>query len=103
MHAGGIPVTFYATLAADQIAYVAGDCDARIAVLDGAAELARWQPDPRPPARPGEDRRQGPGRLPGRGSVPDLGRIRRAGQGARSRPTRPMSPRGSRPSGRRTR
>jgi len=29
--------------AADQIAYVAGDCDARIAVLDGAAELARWQ------------------------------------------------------------
>ncbi|MGN6174978.1 MAG: AMP-dependent synthetase/ligase [Streptosporangiaceae bacterium] len=43
MHAGGIPVTFYASLAADQIAYVAGDCDARIAVLDGAAELGRWQ------------------------------------------------------------
>jgi long-chain acyl-CoA synthetase len=43
VHAGGTPVTFYATLAADQIAYVAGDCDARIAVLDGAAELARWQ------------------------------------------------------------
>ena len=43
MHAGGTPVTFYATLAADQIAYVAGDCDARVAVLDGAAELARWQ------------------------------------------------------------
>jgi long-chain acyl-CoA synthetase len=43
MHAGGIPVTFYATLAADQIAYVAGDCDARIAVLDGTAELGRWQ------------------------------------------------------------
>ena len=43
MHAGGTPVTFYATLAADQIAYVAGDCDARIAVLDGAGELARWQ------------------------------------------------------------
>ena len=43
VHAGGTPVTFYATLAAEQIAYVAGDCDARIAVLDGAAELARWQ------------------------------------------------------------
>src|SRR2546427_4990 len=43
MHAGGTPVTLYATLAADQIAYVAGDCDARIAVLDGTAELARWQ------------------------------------------------------------
>ena len=31
-------------LAAEQIAYVAGNCDARIAVLDGASELARWQP-----------------------------------------------------------
>ncbi len=44
MHAGGVPVTFYATLAADQVRYVAADCEARIAVLDGAAELARWQP-----------------------------------------------------------
>jgi long-chain acyl-CoA synthetase len=44
LHAGGIPVTFYATLAADQIAFVAGNCDARIAVIDGAGELARWEP-----------------------------------------------------------
>jgi long-chain acyl-CoA synthetase len=44
MHAGGVPVTFYATLASDQIRFVAGDCDARIAVLDGEGELARWQP-----------------------------------------------------------
>ncbi len=44
VHAGGVPVTFYATLAADQIGFMAGDCDARIAVLDGATELARWQP-----------------------------------------------------------
>jgi long-chain acyl-CoA synthetase len=44
MHAGGVPVTFYATLAPDQVAFVANDCGARIAVLDGAAELARWQP-----------------------------------------------------------
>jgi len=44
MHAGGVPVTFYATLAPDQIRFVAGDCDARIAVLDGEGELARWQP-----------------------------------------------------------
>jgi long-chain acyl-CoA synthetase len=43
VHAGGVPVTIYATLAADQIGYVAGDCDARIAVLDGGPELARWQ------------------------------------------------------------
>ncbi len=44
VHAGGLGVTFYSTLAPEQIAYVAADCDARIAVLDGAPELARWQP-----------------------------------------------------------
>jgi long-chain acyl-CoA synthetase len=44
VHAGGVPVTFYSTLAPDQVGYVAADCEARIAVLDGAAELARWQP-----------------------------------------------------------
>jgi long-chain acyl-CoA synthetase len=43
VHAGGVPVTFYATLAAEQIGFMADDCDARIAVLDGAKELARWQ------------------------------------------------------------
>jgi long-chain acyl-CoA synthetase len=44
VHAGGVPVTFYATLAPDQIAYMAGDCDARIAIVDGADELARLVP-----------------------------------------------------------
>jgi long-chain acyl-CoA synthetase len=44
VHAGAVPVTLYATLAADQVGYIAADCSARIAVLDGAAELARWQP-----------------------------------------------------------
>jgi long-chain acyl-CoA synthetase len=44
VHAGGVPVTFYATLAPDQIRYVAGDCDVRMAVLDGTSELARWEP-----------------------------------------------------------
>ena len=44
VHAGALGVTIYATLAPGQIAFVAGDCDARIAVLDGAGELARWQP-----------------------------------------------------------
>ena len=44
VHAGGLGVTLYATLAPEQIAYVAADCDARIAVLDGAGELARWGP-----------------------------------------------------------
>jgi long-chain acyl-CoA synthetase len=44
LHAGGVPVTFYATLASDQIRYVASDCQVRMAVLDGASELARWEP-----------------------------------------------------------
>jgi len=44
LHAGGVPVTFYPTLAPDQVAYMAANCDARIAVLDGAADLGRWQP-----------------------------------------------------------
>ena len=44
VHAGGLGVTLYATLASEQIAYVAADCDARIAVLDGAGELGRWRP-----------------------------------------------------------
>jgi long-chain acyl-CoA synthetase len=44
VHAGGVPVTFYATLATDQIGYVAADCDVRMAVLDGACEVARWEP-----------------------------------------------------------
>jgi long-chain acyl-CoA synthetase len=44
VHAGGVPVTFYATLAPEQIAHTAQDCDARIAVLDGEPELARWRP-----------------------------------------------------------
>jgi long-chain acyl-CoA synthetase len=43
LHGGGIPVTCYATLAPEQIAFVAADCEATIAVLDGASELARWQ------------------------------------------------------------
>ncbi|MDX6338574.1 MAG: long-chain acyl-CoA synthetase [Streptosporangiaceae bacterium] len=44
VHAGAVPVTFYATLAAEQVAFVAGDCAARIAVLDGPDQLARWEP-----------------------------------------------------------
>jgi long-chain acyl-CoA synthetase len=44
VHAGGVPVTVYATLAAEQIRYIAADCDVRMAVLDGESELARWQP-----------------------------------------------------------
>src|SRR5215469_16326854 len=43
LHAGGVPVTFYATSAPEQIAFMASNCEAAIAVLDGAGELARWQ------------------------------------------------------------
>ena len=43
VHAGGLGVTLYPTLAPEQVAYVAADCDARMAVLNGAAELDRWQ------------------------------------------------------------
>ncbi|TYB41493.1 AMP-dependent synthetase/ligase [Actinomadura chibensis] len=44
VHAGGVPTTVYGTLAPDQIAFVAGDCAARYAVLDGKAQLDRWLP-----------------------------------------------------------
>jgi long-chain acyl-CoA synthetase len=43
LHAGGVPVTFYATLAPEQIAFMAANCDAKIAVIDGASEVGRWQ------------------------------------------------------------
>ncbi|TDC60978.1 long-chain fatty acid--CoA ligase [Actinomadura sp. GC306] len=44
VHAGGIPTTVYATLAPDQIAFVAADCSAKYAVLDGRDQLDRWEP-----------------------------------------------------------
>jgi long-chain acyl-CoA synthetase len=44
VHAGGVPTTFYATLAPEQVAYVAADCSARYAVLDGPDQLERWRP-----------------------------------------------------------
>ncbi|TDE29122.1 AMP-dependent synthetase/ligase [Actinomadura sp. 6K520] len=44
VHAGGIPTTVYATLAPDQIAFVAGDCSAKYAVLNGRDQLDRWEP-----------------------------------------------------------
>ncbi len=44
LHAGGIPTTLYATLAPEQVAFVAGNSAAKYAVLDGPDQLARWQP-----------------------------------------------------------
>ncbi|NAS26119.1 AMP-binding protein [Herbidospora sp. NEAU-GS84] len=44
VHAGAIPCSVYATFAPDQVAYVANDVGAKVAVLGGPAELARWAP-----------------------------------------------------------
>lgn len=44
LHAGVVPLTVYATLAAEQVAYVAGDSGATVAILHGHDQLARWQP-----------------------------------------------------------
>ncbi len=43
LHAGAVPVSIYNTLADDQIAYVAGNCEATVAVLEDPSFLARWQ------------------------------------------------------------
>ncbi|MGW4423761.1 AMP-dependent synthetase/ligase [Streptosporangium sp. NPDC004631] len=44
VHAGGVPCSVYSTFAPEQVAFVAGDVGARIAVLGGPADLARWEP-----------------------------------------------------------
>ena len=51
VHAGGLGVTLYATLAPEQVAYVAADCDARIAVLDGRGRTGPLAAGPGPAAR----------------------------------------------------
>ncbi|WP_214410852.1 AMP-dependent synthetase/ligase [Sphaerisporangium fuscum] len=44
VHAGGVPCSVYATFAPEQVAFVARDVQAKIAVLGGPAELSRWEP-----------------------------------------------------------
>ena len=43
LHAGGVPLTVYATLAPEQVGYVASDSKAKVAILAGGDQLARWQ------------------------------------------------------------
>jgi long-chain acyl-CoA synthetase len=43
VHAGATPTSFYFTLAAEQLQYVAGHCEAKVAVLEDRAMLKRWQ------------------------------------------------------------
>ena len=44
VHLGAVPVTVYGTSAPDQVAYLARHSRARLAVVEGAAELARFEP-----------------------------------------------------------
>jgi long-chain acyl-CoA synthetase len=43
VHAGATPSSFYFTLAPEQIQYVAGHCEAKLAVLEDRDMLKRWQ------------------------------------------------------------
>ncbi|MEU4831816.1 long-chain fatty acid--CoA ligase [Streptosporangium sp. NPDC023615] len=44
VHAGAVSCSVYSTFAPEQVAFVASDVRARIAVLGGPAELSRWEP-----------------------------------------------------------
>ncbi|MEU6759589.1 AMP-dependent synthetase/ligase [Streptomyces sp. NPDC046685] len=44
VHLGAVPVTVYGTSAPEQIAHIARHSRARVAVIEGARELARWEP-----------------------------------------------------------
>ncbi|MFE9799029.1 AMP-dependent synthetase/ligase [Streptomyces goshikiensis] len=44
VHLGAVPVTVYGTSAPEQIAHIARHSGARVAIVEGARELARWEP-----------------------------------------------------------
>ncbi|MFJ8162641.1 AMP-dependent synthetase/ligase [Streptomyces sp. NPDC096136] len=52
VHLGAVPVTVYGTSAPEQIAHIARHSRARLAVVEGARELARWAPLLDHPATP---------------------------------------------------
>ena len=43
VHAGGRPVSLYNTLAPDQIAYIAGHCEAKVAIVEDRGFMERWE------------------------------------------------------------
>ena len=43
VHAGGTPVSFYNTLAPEQIQYIAGHCGAKVAIVEGRDFMERWE------------------------------------------------------------
>lgn len=44
VHLGAVPVTVYGTSAPEQIAHIARHSGARVAIVEGARELPRWEP-----------------------------------------------------------
>src|SRR5918999_1897970 len=42
VHAGATPVSFYNTLAPEQISYIAGHCEAKMAIVENGDFLERW-------------------------------------------------------------
>ncbi|MET9696393.1 long-chain fatty acid--CoA ligase [Streptomyces sp. NPDC006529] len=44
VHLGAVPVTVYGTSAPEQVAHIARHSRARVAVIEGARELGRWEP-----------------------------------------------------------
>ncbi|MFB0631899.1 long-chain fatty acid--CoA ligase [Streptomyces sp. AB3(2024)] len=52
VHLGAVPVTVYGTSAPEQIAHIARHSRARVAVVEGVGELARWEPLLRDPTAP---------------------------------------------------
>jgi long-chain acyl-CoA synthetase len=43
VHSGGTPVTIYSTLATNQIQYIAGNCQATVAILENLEFMKRWE------------------------------------------------------------
>src|SRR5919109_801754 len=43
LHAGATAVSIYNTLAPEQIAYIAGHCGAKVAVVEGREFMERWE------------------------------------------------------------
>ncbi|MGW1635376.1 AMP-dependent synthetase/ligase [Streptomyces lavendulae] len=52
VHLGAVPVTVYGTSAPEQIAHIARHSRARLAVVEGSRELARWEPLLQDPGAP---------------------------------------------------
>ncbi|MCC5576076.1 long-chain fatty acid--CoA ligase [Microtetraspora sp. AC03309] len=44
VHAGAVPCSVYSTFTPDQVAFIADDVAAKVVVLGGPADLARWEP-----------------------------------------------------------